>query len=129
MIALMVDEPSYELSFSLRHVAAVLDGSRASLRTLSVLKDFAQRYGSRITVIYQGSDDEFLALLKESMSKAGITYTVEKPSDLLEFIRIKAPDLLVLPLEGRTGAEALEAAGPILSALAYTESSILVLRY
>ena len=83
----MVDEPSYELSFSLRHVAAVLDGSRASLRALSV------------------------------------------PSDLLEFIRIKAPDLLVLPLEGRTGAEALEAAGPILSALAYTESSILVLRY
>jgi len=125
----MVDEPSYEVSFGLRQVAAVLDGSKASLRALSVLKDFAQRYGSRLVLIYNGGDEEFASMVRESLERSGVNYSLESVEDPVDYLRRKAPDLILIPLEGRTGPDALEAAGPILAALAYTESSIMVLRY
>ncbi len=126
----MVDEPSYEVSFGLRQVAAVLDGSKASLRALSVLKDFAQRYGSRLVLIYNGGDEEFVSMVRESLERSGVNYSLERAEDPMDYLRRKAPpDLILIPLEGRTGPDALEAAGPILAALAYTESSIMVLRY
>jgi len=45
-------EPTYTVSFWLRKIAVLVDGSENSFRALELALDFAMRYGSQITVIH-----------------------------------------------------------------------------
>ena len=45
-------EPTYTISFWLRKIAVLVDGSENSFRALELALDFAMRYGSQITVIH-----------------------------------------------------------------------------
>jgi nucleotide-binding universal stress UspA family protein len=45
-------EPTYTISFWLRKVAVLVDGSENSLRALDLAIDFAMRYGSQITILH-----------------------------------------------------------------------------
>jgi nucleotide-binding universal stress UspA family protein len=45
-------EPTYTVSFWLRKIVVLVDGSENSFRALELALDFAMRYGSQITVIH-----------------------------------------------------------------------------
>ncbi len=135
-------EPSYKVSFLFRRILVPVDGSEGSLRALDVAIDFAQRYGSRITVLHvlAGSADveELRKKVEERAQDKGVyvdfklrTFNPATSSIANEIIREILDggyDLVIMSARGSTTNEDLIVGSNVLSVVVNSATSVMIIR-
>jgi len=135
-------EPSYGVSFLFRRILVPVDGSEASLRALDVALDFAQRYGSRITVLHvagAGADVEALRKrVREKAQEKGVDVEFKVrvfnpqvssiPNEIITEIISGGYDLVILGARGTTTNEDIILGSTVLSVIVNSVVSFMVIR-
>jgi nucleotide-binding universal stress UspA family protein len=135
-------EPMYTVSFLFRRILVPVDGSENSLRALSVALDFAQRYGSRVTVLHVASGSAEIDALRKTVEKKA----QEKGVDVEFKVRMFNPqissisneiineiisggyDLVIMGARGSTTNEDIILGSTALSIAVNSAASIMIIR-
>jgi len=135
-------EPTYAVSFLFRRILVPVDGSENSLRALDVALDFAQRYGSRVTVLHVATGSADVESLKKTVERRA----QEKGVDIDFRVRVFNPqissvaneilaeiisggyDLVIMGARGSTTNEDIILGSTALSIVVNSASSIMVIR-
>ncbi|ALL01715.1 universal stress protein [Pyrodictium delaneyi] len=135
-------EPTYRISFLFRRILVPVDGSESSLRALDIALDFAQRYGSRVTVLHVHAPGEDPKPIENAIRKRiegrGLNVTIKtreyKPhassiaSEILSEVVEGGYDLIVLGARGSTANEDLMIGSVALSIVVNSATSVMVVR-
>jgi len=136
-------EPSYLLSYLFRRILVPVDGSDSSMRALEVALDFAQRYGSRISVVHvapaASADTEALrGRVKRKALEKGVdvdfkvrVYNVQASSvanEIINEIVEGGYDLVILGARGSTVNEEILIGSVALSVAVNAATSIMIVR-
>ncbi|KSW11912.1 universal stress protein UspA [Pyrodictium occultum] len=135
-------EPTYTVSFLFRKILVPVDGSESSMRALKVALDFAQRYGSRITVIHVKHPSEdatpIINAAKKLAGERGVEVSVKvkeyKPSassvasEILSEAIEGGYDLIILGARGNTASEDIIIGSVALSMVVNSATSIMIIR-
>ncbi len=134
-------EPMYTVSFLFRRILVPVDGSENSLRALNVALDFAQRYGSRVTVLHVAAGGDIEALKRTIEQRAQ-----EKGVDIDFKVRVFNPqissianeilseiisggyDLVIMGARGSTTNEDVILGSTALSVVVNSASSVMIIR-
>ncbi len=135
-------EPMYAVSFLFRRILVPVDGSENSLRALNIALDFAQRYGSRITVLHVATGSADIESLKKTVEKRA----QEKGVDVDFKVRVFNPqissvaneilaeiisggyDLVIMGARGSTTNEDIILGSTALSVVVNSASSVMIVR-
>ncbi len=137
-----VPEPTYRVSFLFRKILVPIDGSENSLRALDVAVDFAQRYGSKLTVLYvveQGVDvSSIRSMVEKRLAGKHINYefkarqfsptTSSVANEIIQEVVEGGYDLVVMGARGNTVNEELMIGSTALSILVNAPASVMVVR-
>ena len=135
-------EPTYTVSFLFRRILVPIDGSENSLRALSVALDFAQRYGSRVTVLHVAAGSTDIDALRKTVEEKA----QEKGVDVEFRVRVFNPqvssianeilneiigggyDLVIMGARGSTTNEDIILGSTVLSVMVNSAVSVMVIR-
>lgn len=135
-------EPTYTVSFLFRRILVPIDGSENSLRALSVALDFAQRYGSRVTVLHVAAGSTDIDALRKTVEEKA----QEKGVDVEFKVRVFNPqvssianeilneiigsgyDLVIMGARGSTTNEDIILGSTVLSVMVNSAVSVMVIR-
>ena len=135
-------EPTYTVSFLFRRILVPIDGSENSLRALSVALDFAQRYGSRVTVLHVAAGSTDIDALRKTVEEKA----QEKGVDVEFKVRVFNPqvssianeilneiigsgyDLVIMGARGSTTNEDIILGSTVLSVIVNSAVSVMVIR-
>jgi nucleotide-binding universal stress UspA family protein len=135
-------EPMYTVSFLFRRILVPVDGSENSLRALNVALDFAQRYGSRITVLHVATGSTDVEALRKNVEKRA----QEKGVDIEFKTRVFNPqissvaneilseiigggyDLVIMGARGSTTNEDIILGSTALSVVVNSAASVMIIR-
>ncbi len=135
-------EPMYTVSFLFRKILVPVDGSDSSFRALDVALDFAQRYGSRVTVLHVAASGVDLDALKkrveEKASEKGLDVefkvrvfsgpTSSVSNEIINEIVEGGYDLVILGARGSTANEELLIGSTALSVVVNGAVSVMIIR-
>ncbi len=135
-------EPTYRISYRFRRILVPVDGSEPSLTALDLALDFAQRYGSKVTVLHVStSKDEAEKVLEKARKRAEryttpiqYKYRTYNPSEgsvageIIAEILQGGYDAVFLGARGTTLSEDIHIGSTALAVLANTPITIVVVR-
>ncbi|MEM4557800.1 MAG: universal stress protein [Desulfurococcaceae archaeon] len=139
----MREGPSYAISFYFRRILVPVDGSETSLKALLVAADFAQRYGSRITVVYAKPKgfveaEDPLAKAKERLKDVSVDVVYKQleydhlsdspQSALLREILSGGYDLVIIGARGKTALSEANIGGVALFLATNAPVSLFIVR-
>jgi len=139
----LTEAPSYTISFYYRKILVPIDGSETSLRALHVAVDIAQRYGSKVVVVYAkpkntelGEDPIIKAKERLKETPVNITYKYiefdprndSASSALLREILEEGYDLVVIGARGKSLFGEINIGSTTLAVVVNAPTSVFIVR-
>ncbi len=135
-------EPTYTISYLFRRILVPVDGSESSMRALDVALDFAQRYGSRVTVVHVTQEPSNVNVLRDKVleraTRKGVevgfkTRVYSPPSssvanEIIEEIIEGGYDLVIMGARGSTINEEILVGSTALSVMVNSAVSVMIIR-
>ena len=133
--------PTYTVSFRFRKILVPVDGSDNSFRALELALDFAQRYGSRVTVLHVKPEGSKSRVREELITRYGdIIKSVEfkvreynpqlssPASEILKELFEESYDLVILGARGTTINENIQLGSVASSVIFNAPISVIIVR-